>query len=191
MSSGWWFVRSSPALLCLLALAGCFGVHIGHAPPVPYPITELDLDEPAPRATEGRLPAQFQIPVLRSLAPDPVWVAFNDRRQIAFTERRLGEVPPAMQDAFHGRVGGSAGAAIEVQVVIERLFTGCYPVRIGGLERGQHSFIEAFVDFGEAGGRRLRFSLHEPGCTLTAEEAFAQLGDALASETILLAGEVR
>ncbi|TNE89180.1 MAG: hypothetical protein EP330_12130 [Deltaproteobacteria bacterium] len=178
-------------ILLFFAVSGCVGVHIGHAPAVPYPITEADLIEPASTAVEGRLDTRFQIPVLSSVAPDPLWIEFNDKRQVAFAQRYAGDVPPTLEDAFHGRIGGNAGASIPVSVVLERVYSGCYPVRMAPFERGQHSFAEVFVDFGSAGGSRVRFTLHEPGCTVDVDEAMAALGDALAAEVIRLSRSIQ
>lgn len=162
---------------------------MGHAPPVPYPITLRDLQEPGPPKAAERLGPQFKIPSLHSLAPDPVAVEFSERRQIVRADLLEQSVPVMLEDGFHGSVGGNGSGEIEVSVVIERLFTGCYPVRVGGLERGQHSFVEAWIDLGTAGGDRVRFAVHEEYCT-SADDAMTRLGTGLAALTVAVSERV-
>ncbi|MCO4743486.1 MAG: hypothetical protein KC912_01775 [Proteobacteria bacterium] len=181
-------MRSS---LLFLALTGCVGVHLAHAPAVPYPMTEADLAEPSPIAPAGRLPSGFGIPSLRSVAPDPIAVEFTAARQILRSDVLEQQVPTTLNDAFHGAVGGNAGARIPVTVVIERLYTGCYPVRMGAVAAGEYAFVEALVSFHASGQRRIRFTITEESCGNSADEMLARIGKGLAAETVALAGEVQ
>lgn len=139
----------------------------------------------------GRLGGQFGIPTLSSIAPDPWGLTLTAKRQILETHFARGETPSALEDAFHARVGGHAGAPTPVRVVIERLFTGCYPSDVGQRQRGQHSFVEAWVDLGDVGGRRVRFHTYEPECTVRPTDQLTLLGTALAEATIAVTREVR
>jgi hypothetical protein len=188
-SSAWCSVRFRVWLF--LFATGCFGLHVGHAPGTPYPITLADLGEPAVEQFDGRLAPEFGIPTLRSLAPDPISLTMTSRRQVEDVQVVRGITPPPLIDAFHARVGGHASGALPVDVVIERMFSGCYQVKTQGIEPGHHQFVEAWIDFGDAGGRRIRFSRHDATCFTRVDEQLAQLGDDLARATILVSRDVQ